>query len=69
MTAQLGRSLAGKNVLVAGGRFAALAFVLTLDRRWQRSILSPPEVALYEQDGREESIRKDHYTLCINGAS
>lgn len=69
MTAPLGHFLAGKRVIVAGGGFAGLAFVITLDQLWQRSTLEPPEVILYEQDGRDESIRKDPYTLCINGAS
>ncbi|KAJ5378239.1 uncharacterized protein N7496_005648 [Penicillium cataractarum] len=69
MTAQQGQFLAGKRIIVAGGGFAGLAFVLALDQLWQSLTLDRPEVLLYEENGRDESIQKDAYTLCINGAS
>ncbi|CEJ61682.1 hypothetical protein PMG11_10206 [Penicillium brasilianum] len=69
MTAQPGQFLAGKKIIVAGGGFAGLAFVLALDELWQSLTLDRPEVLLYEENGRDESIQKDPYTLCINGAS
>jgi 2-polyprenyl-6-methoxyphenol hydroxylase-like FAD-dependent oxidoreductase len=69
MTVQPAEFLAGKKIVVAGGGFAGLAFVLALDQLWQGSTLDCPEVLLYEQYGRDESLQKDPYTLCINGAS
>jgi 2-polyprenyl-6-methoxyphenol hydroxylase-like FAD-dependent oxidoreductase len=68
MTVQPGGFLAGKRIIVAGGGFASLAFVLALEQLWQSSTLGHPEVLLYEQDGRDESIQREPYTLCINGA-
>lgn len=55
MTAQPGHFLAGKRVIVAGGGFTGhypRPAMTTLDSR-------PSEVILYEQDGRDESIRKE----------
>jgi hypothetical protein len=69
MTAQRGHFLAGKRIIVAGGGFAGLAFVLALDQLWQSLNLDRPEVLLFEENGRDESIQKDPYTFCINGAS
>jgi 2-polyprenyl-6-methoxyphenol hydroxylase-like FAD-dependent oxidoreductase len=69
MTVQAAEFLAGKRIIVAGGGFAGLAFVLALDQLWQGSNLDRPEVLLYEQYGRDESLQQDPYTLCINGAS
>ncbi|KAJ5179962.1 hypothetical protein N7492_003172 [Penicillium capsulatum] len=69
MTAQPGQFLAGKRIVVAGGGFAGLAFVLALDQLWQNSTLDRPEVLLYEENNRDDAIQKDPYTLCINGAS
>ncbi|KAJ5591585.1 monooxygenase [Penicillium hispanicum] len=61
-----GQYLAGKRIVVAGGSFAGLAFVITLFQLWNPS-LDPPEVVVVEQDSREESMHKDPYVLCING--
>ncbi|KAJ5682299.1 hypothetical protein N7462_005464 [Penicillium macrosclerotiorum] len=69
MSGRPGHYLAGKRIVVAGGGFAGLAFILALDKLWQSSTLESPEVLLYEQNSRQDSIQKDSYTLCINGAS
>ncbi|KAJ6016771.1 hypothetical protein N7451_000150 [Penicillium sp. IBT 35674x] len=63
-----GQFLAGKRIIVAGGSFAALSFVIALDQLWNPS-LEHPEVTLYERDDRNKSIEKDPYVLNINGAS
>lgn len=68
MTVHSGQFLAGKRIIVAGGSFAALSFVLALEQLWNPS-LERPEVIVYEQDDRDLSITKDPYTLNINGAS
>lgn len=68
MTAHTGQFLAGKRIIVAGGSFAALSFVLALEQLWNTS-LERPEVIVYERDDRDLSIQKDPYTLNINGAS
>lgn len=68
MTAHPGQFLAGKRIVVAGGSFAALSFVIALEQLWNPS-LERPEVIVYERDDRDKSIEKDPYTLNINGAS
>ncbi|KAJ5117296.1 hypothetical protein N7526_011405 [Penicillium atrosanguineum] len=68
MTAHPGQFLAGKRIIVTGGSFAALSFVLALDQLWNPS-LERPEVIVYKRDDRDLSIQKDPYTLNINGAS
>ncbi|OKL63619.1 hypothetical protein UA08_01013 [Talaromyces atroroseus] len=68
MTAPAGQFLAGKRIIVAGGSFAALSFILALEQLWDTS-LERPKVILYERDDRDKSIGKDPYMLNINGAS
>lgn len=68
MTPHPAQFLAGKRIIVAGGSFAALSFVLALDQLWNPS-LDRPEVIIYEKNEREECLEKDPYTLNINGAS
>ncbi|KAJ5901273.1 hypothetical protein N7504_007266 [Penicillium tannophilum] len=63
-----GQFLAGKRIIVAGGSFAALSFVIALDQLWNPS-LEHPEVTLYERDYRDRSIEQEPYVLNINGAS
>jgi 2-polyprenyl-6-methoxyphenol hydroxylase-like FAD-dependent oxidoreductase len=67
MTEQ-GKFLAGKRIIVAGGSFAALSFVLALEQLWSSS-LERPQVTVYERYDRNTSVERDPYTLNINGAS
>ncbi|KAJ6134560.1 hypothetical protein N7523_000882 [Penicillium sp. IBT 18751x] len=68
MTVHAGEFLAGKRIIVTGGSFSALSFIIALEQLWNSS-LERPEVTVYERDERDLSIRKDPYTLNINGAS
>ncbi|KAJ5097762.1 hypothetical protein N7456_008483 [Penicillium angulare] len=69
MTDQPGQLLAAKRIAVVGAGFAGLCFILALDQLWQKITLDRPEVLLLEADSRHESIHKDPYMFCINGAS
>ncbi|RAO66814.1 uncharacterized protein BHQ10_002826 [Talaromyces amestolkiae] len=68
MSTQPGQFLAGKRIIIAGGSFAALSFILALNKLWNPS-LKHPEIIMYERDDRDKSIEKDPYTLNINGFS
>lgn len=68
MATHPGQFLSGKRIIVAGGSFAALSFIIALDLLWNPS-LERPEVIMYERDDRDNAIRKDPYMLNINGAS
>ncbi|KAJ5598010.1 hypothetical protein N7537_008094 [Penicillium hordei] len=68
MTPHPAQFLAGKRIIVAGGSFAALSFVLALDQLWNSS-LDRPAVIIYEKNEREKCLEKDPYILNINGAS
>ncbi|KAH8690306.1 putative monooxygenase [Talaromyces proteolyticus] len=68
MEPNTGQFIAGKRIIVAGASFAGLAFVTALEQLWNSS-LDRPEVVVFEQHQREESIQKDPYVLCINGGS
>lgn len=63
-----GQFMAGKRIIVVGGSFAGLAFVLALHQLWNQS-LERPEIIIIEQSGRQASLEKDPYLLCINGGS
>ncbi|KAK8207973.1 hypothetical protein M8818_004011 [Zalaria obscura] len=68
MTAHPGQFLSGKRIVVAGGGFAALSFVLTLNQLWNPA-LARPEVVVYEKNDRNKYFEKDPYKLNINGGS
>ncbi|KAJ5202829.1 hypothetical protein N7449_004908 [Penicillium cf. viridicatum] len=60
MTPHPAQFLAGKRIIVAGGSFAALYFVLALDQLWNPS-LDRPEVIIDEKNERENCLEKDPY--------
>uniref|UniRef100_A0A093XNQ2 6-hydroxynicotinate 3-monooxygenase n=1 Tax=Talaromyces marneffei PM1 TaxID=1077442 RepID=A0A093XNQ2_TALMA len=68
MAAQPDHFLVGKRIIVAGGSFAGLSFILALEKLWNSS-LPRPEILMYEYDARVKSIEKDPYMLNINGFS
>lgn len=68
MSTQPGQFLAGKRIIIAGGSFAGLSFILALNKLWNPS-LEHPEIIMYERDDRDNSIEKDPYMLNINGFS
>ncbi|KAI7968564.1 hypothetical protein EIK77_006583 [Talaromyces pinophilus] len=68
MSTEPGQFLAGKRIIVSGGSFAGLSFILALDKLWNPS-LERPEIVMYERDDRDNSIVKDPYMLNVNGFS
>lgn len=68
MSTQPGQFLARKCIIVAGGSFAGLSFILALNKLWNPSF-ERPEIIMYERDDRDKSIEKNPYMLNINGFS
>ncbi|KAI1424958.1 putative monooxygenase [Xylaria sp. FL1777] len=58
--------LSGKKIVVAGAGVAGLAFVIALRKLWPPSV-EPPVVVIYDRDIEESSIRREGYSLSLNG--
>ncbi|KAM4057307.1 monooxygenase [Hirsutella rhossiliensis] len=58
--------LAGKKIIVAGSGIAGLSFVIALRRLWDPA-LDPPEVIIYDRDGRRIGPDREGYSLALHG--
>ena len=66
MATKPGHFLEGKKIIVAGSGIAGLAFVVAFRKLWDPS-LKPPEITIYDRDTKETSIRREGYSLSLNG--
>lgn len=67
MAAKQAHFLEGKKIIVAGAGIAGLAFVVALQKQWDPS-LQAPEIVVYDRDIRDLSIKREGYSLSLNGA-